>query len=55
MKKQKYLGDAVYAEYDGWQITLRTNSHLDSECDQTIYLEDFVWSELIKFIEEIKE
>ena len=44
-----YIGDAVYAEWDGFYIILRTNSHLDTDCDQKIYLEDDVMKRLFQF------
>jgi hypothetical protein len=41
-----YLGDAVYAYFDGNGIELRLNAH-DSQC--VVYLEPDVLTNLIKF------
>lgn len=43
-----YLGDGLYANFDGWQITLRANDPQNSEND-TVYIEESVFDELIKF------
>lgn len=43
-----YLGDGLYARYDGWQIELRANDPNDTDCD-TVYLEEQVFDELVKF------
>lgn len=39
-QNETYLGDAVYASFDGWQIKLRTG-----DCNgQVIYLEPDVYA-----------
>ena len=42
-----YIGDGVYAGYDGMGIWLHVGSH-DFPTDK-VYLEDFVFGALIKF------
>ena len=48
MSEQKYLGDAVYASFDGWQIELRTGDGNN----QVIYLEPSTYWELTQFAEK---
>ena len=38
-KNYCYLGDNVYAFFDGYGIWLRTGHHEDLKCDDRIYLE----------------
>ncbi len=45
-----YLGDGVYAEFDGDGIWLRTGTHEDHLCDNRIYLEPAVIYELTQFL-----
>jgi hypothetical protein len=47
---ETYLGDAVYASFDGWQIRLRTG---DAN-NQTIYLEPGVYAALLRYVESLK-
>jgi len=46
MNDTVYLGDAVYAHYDGYGIELRLNSHENSFA---VYLEPEVTQSLIEF------
>jgi hypothetical protein len=48
---ETYLGDAVYASFDGWQIKLRTG---DSN-NQVIYLEPSVYAALERFAESLRK
>lgn len=41
--RETYLGDGVYASFDGWQIKLRTMRDLG---DEIIYLEPAVFAAL---------
>lgn len=43
--EEVYLGDAVYASFDGWQIRLRT---ADGN-NQVIYLEPMVFANLLEY------
>jgi len=54
-EKHCYLGDAVYAEWDGSYFILRTDSHLDNECGNKIFLDIDVLKSLIEFIEFIEK
>ena len=50
MNNETYLGDAVYASFDGWQIKLRTGDGNN----QVIYLEPGVYQNLIRFVNDIR-
>jgi hypothetical protein len=50
MENETYLGDAVYASFDGYQIWLRT---VDGN-DQRIALEPIVYAALCKFVERLE-
>jgi len=45
-----YLGDSVYAEFDGYHIVLTTDNGLGPS--NTIALEDMVFVALAKFVEK---
>ena len=47
MKPKEYLGDSVYAEYDGYSIRLYTSNGI-MECSE-IYLEPEVADALVRF------
>ncbi len=49
MENETYLGDAVYASFDGWQIKLRTGDGNN----QVIYLEPSVWYSLMAFVDSL--
>lgn len=51
--KHQYLGDAVYAEWDGYHMILRTNDHRDSHCHAKIYLDISVLNSLFNFADRI--
>lgn len=48
---QKYLGDGVYADFDGHQITLAVNHHENV----VVYLEPEVATSLVEYINTIKK
>lgn len=49
MSQPEYLGDAVYASFDGWQIELRTGDGNN----QVIYLEPRVYQALRRYAKRI--
>ncbi len=51
MKQEEYLGDGVYASFDGWQIWLRTPCETG---DHEIALEPSFLAALNTFVERIK-
>ena len=51
--KTEYLGDGVYAVYDGFGIQLRVNDMVYPS--DVVYLEDSVINALNRFWERIKE
>lgn len=51
--RKTYLGDGVFAEYDGWRVRLSTDNGyglLD-----TIYLEPEVYINLITFVAAVRK
>ncbi len=44
-----YIGDGVYAFFNGFGIWLRTGNHEDEKCDDKIYLEPCVLNSLNSF------
>lgn len=48
-----YLGDSVYAEYDGWQIKLCTENGYGA--NNIIYLEPEVYINLEKLILSVRQ
>ena len=49
MSKQ-YLGDSVYADFDGWQICLTTENGIGAS--NTVYLEDQVIQSFMRYVEK---
>lgn len=49
MSNEVYLGDAVYASFDGWQIKLRTGDGNG----QVIYLEPVVYWALERYVKSL--
>ena len=49
--KKEYLGDAVYAEFDGWQIKLTTSNGLYNTNE--IFLEPAVLRALLNYVRRI--
>lgn len=45
--KKEYLGDSVYAEFDGYGIILTTENGLPGDPNNTIYLEKPVYEALL--------
>jgi hypothetical protein len=52
MSDETYIGDGVYASFDGYQIKLRAPL---PEGDQIIFLERVPWNCLVEFVEGLKE
>ena len=48
-REEHYIGDAVYASFDGWQIKLRT----DDGNNQVIYLEPSVVRSLVEYAKRV--
>lgn len=53
--QKEYLGDSVYAEYDGHTILLTTNNDLPGDPRNKIYLESLVYQSLERFVAKIRE
>ena len=50
---KRYLGDSVYASYDGYHIVLTTENGFPTDPSNRIALESQVLSELLKYRDEI--
>jgi hypothetical protein len=50
--KEEYLGDGLYASFDGWQIKLRAPRE---EGDHVVYLEPGVVYAFEKFAREVRK
>ena len=55
MKKKTYLGDSVYAEFDGFHLILTTENGCPGAPGNKIYLDPSVVQSLLKFIEHGRE
>lgn len=51
----EYLGDSVYAEFDGFGILLTTRNGLPDDPGNTIYIEPLVWAALLQYAEKIRK
>ena len=52
-KNHSYIGDGVYAQWDGYGFWLRTGDHRDHKCDAKIYIEPEVLDSLNQFYEHL--
>ena len=50
--KKEYLGDAVYAQTDGYGIILTTEDGI--RATNTIYLEPDVYASLVRYVERLR-
>lgn len=50
--KPEYLGDGVYAEFDGYHIWLHANSYPSAT---QIALEPYTFQNLLKYAKQLKE
>ena len=48
-----YLGDGLYAVFDGYQITLRANDL--QHPTNTVYLNQYVWETLYEWVKKFWE
>jgi hypothetical protein len=49
----EYLGDGVYATFDGYHIWLKTGSHRDHEATNAIALEPAVVEALKRYVQKL--
>lgn len=54
MSHARYIGDGVYAQFDGHRLVLTTGSHLKGECDNLIALEPRVIESLERYVMDLK-
>ncbi len=53
MTERTYLGDGLYAEFDGYQIKLAASNGIADH--DTVYLEPGVLKAFLNYIENLKE
>ena len=49
-----YIGDSVYAEWDGYQLTLTTENGYPDDPLNRIVLEPEIWSSLVTWFDRMK-
>lgn len=54
MSHARYLGDAVYAQFDGYGILLTTGSHIPADASNQIALEPRVIEDFQRYITDLK-
>jgi hypothetical protein len=54
MAAKRYLGDAVYVEFDGFMLKLTTEDGIVNPTN-TIYLEPSVYRELVRYVDDLKK
>jgi hypothetical protein len=54
MDEKTYLGDSVYAVYDGNGIVLTTENEGSFNPSNTIYIDSEVWTNLLNFVNRLK-
>lgn len=52
-KFKQYLGDGIYVQFDGYELTLTTHNGMVTT--NTIVLETQVYTALVKFVESLKK
>ena len=53
--KKEYLGDSVYAEFDGYHVILTTENGLPNDPSNRIAMEDQVIHALNNYVQAIRE
>lgn len=54
MSHARYIGDGVYAQFDGYNVVLTTGSHLEHKRDQLICMEPEVIESFTRYIADLK-
>ncbi len=50
----QYLGDGVYANWDGWHVVLTTGTHEEEKADNLIYLDSATLRQLEAYVERLR-
>lgn len=51
---KQYLGDGVYADYDGYAVVLTTGTDVLEEADSKIYLEPDIIRQLEEYVQRLR-
>lgn len=54
MSHARYIGDGVYAQFDGYGVLLTTSSHIPADADNQIALEPEVIRSLKKYFTDLE-
>ena len=54
-QQKVYLGDSVYASFDGYSIWLTTENGLPTDPSNRICLEPSVYQSLVDYVESLKD
>ena len=54
-KYEEYLGDGLYADFDGYQICLAANDRVSGNPTDKVYLEPRVVDAFWRYVEKLKE
>lgn len=54
LNQPEYIGDSVYAEWDGYHIILTTRNGYPDDPRNRIALEGEVWTALVEYVERLK-
>jgi hypothetical protein len=55
MSHARYLGDGVYASFDGYSIVLTTGNHQATKADNVIVMEFQVVESFEEYIKDLKQ
>lgn len=55
MTHTRYIGDAVYAHFDGHHVMLTTGHHDPAQASNIIALDPSVVAELERYVKDLKE
>lgn len=50
-----YIGDSVYAEFDGWHIVLTTENGYPDDPRNKICLDPNVWDMLVMYVNRVRD
>lgn len=54
LNQPEYLGDSVYAEWDGYHVILTTRNGYPDDPRNRIALEGEVWAKLVEYAERVE-
>lgn len=52
MNRKRYIGDGVYADFDGYALVLTTENGI--QVDNRIVVEGEVWTALVDYVKDLR-